>query len=87
MLRKLTVAVSSTDARGVDSPADDYICTVCILQVTTLSFRLAPANWPSWLIETIMRLSGSGCSGTGVYEFLVTAIEEIGRADLVGSRR
>ncbi|KAK9900916.1 ARM repeat-containing protein [Cystobasidium minutum MCA 4210] len=55
--------------------------------VTSLSFRLAPNVWPNWLLETILRLTASGCSRLGIYEFLTLAIEEVGRADLVGSKR
>lgn len=55
--------------------------------MTGLSLRIAPKNWSDWLLETLVRLSASGCSRTGLYEVLTTVIEDVSRADLVGSRR
>lgn len=61
--------------------------TTTLRQITGLSFRLAPQEWPNWLLETMMRLAASGCSKVGIYEVLTLVIEEAGRADLVSSRR
>jgi len=55
--------------------------------ITSLSFRLVPNEWPNWLLETMLRLSASGCSRIGVYEVLTLVIEEVGRADIIGSKK
>jgi hypothetical protein len=89
VFRKLAVAVGllfTVTSRGFDFAISDMHTPH--IQVTSLSFRLVPnSTWPNWLLETILRLTASGCSRLGIYEFLTLAIEEIGRADLVGAKR
>ncbi|BGP56873.1 hypothetical protein JCM8202v2_004506 [Rhodotorula sphaerocarpa] len=53
---------------------------------TRLSFRLG-SEWQDWLLEVVMRIAASGAAREASLEVLSTAIEEIARADFVGSQR
>ncbi|GAA5977602.1 hypothetical protein JCM10908_005035 [Rhodotorula pacifica] len=53
---------------------------------TSLSLRLG-AEWNDWLLEVVMRIAASGAAREASLEVLSTAIEEIARADFVGSQR
>lgn len=53
---------------------------------TSLSLRLG-GEWNDWLLEVIMRIAASGAAREASLEVLSTAIEEIARADFVGSQR
>ena len=82
VLRKLAVAVGQYALRCAGALETD-----ASPQTTSLSFRMAPQLWDSWLGDVIAHLTAGGCSQTGVYEVLALVIEEVGRADLVGARR
>ncbi|GAA6037422.1 hypothetical protein JCM8097_008565 [Rhodosporidiobolus ruineniae] len=54
--------------------------------VTALSLRLEDA-WKDWLLEVVMRVAASGAGREASLEVLSVAIEEVARAELVGSKR
>lgn len=56
-------------------------------QITSLSFRLAPNFWQGWLLQVIEGLDFAQCYPSGMYEVLALVIEEIARADFVGSKK
>ncbi|BGP18218.1 hypothetical protein JCM10213v2_006275 [Rhodosporidiobolus nylandii] len=53
---------------------------------TALSLRLED-RWKDWLLEAVMRVAASGAGREGTLEVLSVAIEEVARAELVGSKR
>lgn len=59
--------------------------------VTSLSLRLE--DWEDWLLEVVVRVSaGDGTAGGGsgreaVLEVLAVVIEQVARAELVGTKR
>ncbi|BGP33834.1 hypothetical protein JCM10296v2_005639 [Rhodotorula toruloides] len=53
---------------------------------TALSLRLQD-RWKDWLLEVVMRVAASGARREATLEVLSTAIEQVARAELVGSKR
>ncbi|GAA5825370.1 hypothetical protein JCM11251_006954 [Rhodosporidiobolus azoricus] len=53
---------------------------------TALSLRLE-GKWEDWLLEVVMRVAAGGAGREATLEVLAVAIEEVGRAELVGSKR
>ncbi|GAA5886599.1 hypothetical protein JCM6882_005828 [Rhodosporidiobolus microsporus] len=53
---------------------------------TALSLRLE-GKWQDWLLEVVMRVAAGGAGREASLEVLAVAIEEVGRAELVGSKR
>ncbi|TNY21281.1 armadillo-type protein [Rhodotorula diobovata] len=53
---------------------------------TALSLRVE-ARWPDWLLEVVMRVAAAGAGREASLEVLATAIEQVARAELVGSKR
>ncbi|GAA5872754.1 hypothetical protein JCM8547_006333 [Rhodosporidiobolus lusitaniae] len=53
---------------------------------TALSLRLE-GQWKDWLLEVVVKVAGGGAGREASLEVLAVAIEEVSRAELVGSKR
>ncbi|GAA5991594.1 hypothetical protein JCM11641_004016 [Rhodosporidiobolus odoratus] len=53
---------------------------------TAISLKVE-GRWKDWLLEVVMRVSAGGARREGVLEVLQVAVEEVGRAELAGSKK
>lgn len=73
-------------ASGTGTSGEKPVLRKLAAATTSLSLRLG-GEWNDWLLEVIMRIAASGAAREASLEVLSTAIEEIARADFVGSQR
>ncbi|GAA5959566.1 hypothetical protein JCM8115_003751 [Rhodotorula mucilaginosa] len=73
-------------ASGTGTSGEKPVLRKLAAATTSLSLRIG-GEWNDWLLEVIMRIAASGAAREASLEVLSTAIEEIARADFVGSQR
>ncbi|KWU41813.1 hypothetical protein RHOSPDRAFT_36639 [Rhodotorula sp. JG-1b] len=79
-------SANAAAAPGTAASGEKPVLRKLAAATTSLSLRLG-GEWNDWLLEVIMRIAASGAAREASLEVLSTAIEEIARADFVGSQR
>ena len=79
-------SANAAAAPGTAASGEKPVLRKLAAATTSLSLRLG-GEWTDWLLEVIMRIAASGAAREASLEVLSTAIEEIARADFVGSQR
>lgn len=84
-------AVQAYPAHGTARAGERVVLRKLASAVTSLSLRLE--DWEDWLLEVVVRVTaGDGTAGGGsgreaVLEVLAVVIEQVARAELVGTKR
>ncbi|GAA5999141.1 uncharacterized protein JCM10292_001618 [Rhodotorula paludigena] len=73
-------------AGAASTPGEKPVLRKLAAAATSLSVRVE-GQWQDWLLEVVMRIAASGAGREASLEVLSTAIEQVARAELVGSKR
>ncbi|GAA6017231.1 hypothetical protein JCM10207_002578 [Rhodosporidiobolus poonsookiae] len=84
--RSAAAAFPSSAAQRQPEVGEKPVLRKLAAATTALSLRLLD-SWSDWLLEVVMRVAGSGAAREASLEVLSVAIEEVSRAELVGSQR
>ncbi|GAA5940738.1 hypothetical protein JCM3775_004883 [Rhodotorula graminis] len=77
---------SSRPGAPAPAPGERPVVRKLAAAATALSLRVE-SRWRDWLLEVVMRVAGGGAGREASLEVLSTAIEQVARAELVGSKR
>ncbi|BGP50005.1 hypothetical protein JCM10450v2_005910 [Rhodotorula kratochvilovae] len=86
LARSAAAAYPSQAAGAQPTPGERPVLRKLAAAATALSLRVE-GRWQDWLLEVVMRVAGGGAGREASLEVLSTAIEQVARAELVGSKR
>ncbi|GAA6053966.1 hypothetical protein JCM3770_004645 [Rhodotorula araucariae] len=86
LARSAAAAYPSPEAGLQPAAGERPVLRKLAAAVTALSLRVED-RWRDWLLEVVMRVAGGGAGREATLEVLSTAIEQVARAELVGSKR